>query len=97
MKPLLTAGLATGIVGAFLAGTLVDGDDGGDESAGAGPGDGPSHVAFQADLDTAKSCDELLETYVDRGLGRVTAWGWDEPYNPYWGRRVFAPGRGPAE
>lgn len=87
VKPLLTAGLATGIIGAFLAGTLVDGDDGGDDSAGAGPGDGPSNVAFQADLETAKSCDELLDTYVDRGLARVTAWGWDEPYNPYWGRR----------
>ena len=93
VKPLITAGLATGIVGVFLAGTLVDGGGGGgggDDSAGAGPGDGPSNVAFQADLETAKSCDELLDTYVDRGLARVTAWGWDEPYNPYWGRRLLA-------
>jgi hypothetical protein len=89
VRPLLTAGLATAIVSAFLAGTLVDddGDDVGD-AGGAGPeGAAPSHVAFQADLETAKSCDELLETYVDRGLARVTAWGWDEPYNPYWGTR----------
>lgn len=88
VRPLLTAGLATGIVSAFLAGTLVD--DGGSESesdAGGEPGANPTHVAFQADLDTAKSCDELLDTYVDRGLARVTAWGWDEPYNPYWGYR----------
>ena len=89
VKPLLTAGVATGIAGAFLTGMLVDGDGGGGEAAttpAPGPGDGPSNVAFQADLETAKSCDELLETYVDRGLARVTAWGWDEPYNPYWGR-----------
>ncbi|WP_183100298.1 beta-propeller domain-containing protein [Nocardioides pelophilus] len=87
LKPLLTAGIATGVVGAFLAGTLVAGDDGGSDSdrgAGDPPGAAPSHVAFQADLEAAESCDELLETYVDRGLQRVTAWGWDEPYNPYW-------------
>jgi hypothetical protein len=76
VKPLLTAGIATGI--------------GGDDSAGSGADDGPSHVAFQADLETAKSCDELLETYVDRGLARVTAWGWDEPYNPYWDGPILA-------
>ena len=28
-----------------------------------------------------RMADELLETYVDRGLGRVTAWGWDDPYH----------------
>lgn len=84
VKPLLTAGVATGVVGAFLAGTLVAGDDGGsdaDRGAGDAPGAAPSHVAFQADLEAAESCDELLETYVDRGLGRVTAWGWDDPYH----------------
>lgn len=90
VKPLLTAGLATGIVGAFLAGTLVDGGDEGSGSDAGGAGEGPTHVAFQADLETAASCDELLETYVDRGLARVTAWGWDEPYNPYWGRHILA-------
>jgi len=87
VKPLLTAGIATGVVGAFLTGTLVAGGDGGSDSdrgAGGAPGDGPTHVAFQADLETAESCDDLLETYVDRGLGRVTAWGWDDPYYAYW-------------
>jgi hypothetical protein len=34
-------------------------------------------VAFQADLPAATSCDQLLSSYVDRGLARVTAWGWE--------------------
>ncbi len=82
VKPLITAGLATGIVGAFLAGTLVDGGGGESDNDAASPGEGPSNVAFQADLETAKSCDELLETYVDRGLARVTAWGWESRTTP---------------
>ena len=87
VKPLITAGVATGIAGAFLTGMLVDGGSGGGDGddSRAAPGRGPSNVAFQADLETAKSCDDLLDTYVDRGLQRVTAWGWNEPYNPYWG------------
>jgi len=98
MKPLLTAGVATGIVGAFLAGTLVNGsDDGGDAKGGAGrAGDDPTHVAFQADLEPAESCDDLLAAYVDRGLSRVTAWGWDTPYYGY-GYGVRDGLRGPRE
>ncbi len=87
LKPLLTAGIATGIVGAFLAGTLVEGGSGSDADKGADGGADPTHVAFQADLEAAASCDELLDAYVDRGLGLVTAWGWESPYNPYWGYR----------
>jgi hypothetical protein len=95
VKPLLTAGIATGIVGAFLTGTLVAGDSGDSDSGpgdAEGEGDAPTHVAFQADLEAAESCDDLLETYVDRGLGRVTAWGWADPYNGYWGDRVLLQG-----
>ena len=93
VRPVLTAGLATGVVAAFLAGTLVDdGGSGDDDTAGVGPGDGPTHVAFQADLEPAESCDDLLSTYVDRGLARVTAWGWDEPFNPYWYRDMLIDG-----
>jgi hypothetical protein len=83
LRPLLTAGVATAVVGAFVVGTMVDdGSPGGGDDAG-GAGEPPTHAAFQADLETAASCDDLLATYVDRGLARVTAWGWDDPY--YWG------------
>ncbi len=85
-RPVLTAGVATGIVGAFLVGTTFDGGIGfgGDGPGGDRPGSEhlPSHAAFQADLPTAKSCDELLDAYIERGLARVTAEGWweDEIY-----------------
>lgn len=36
-----------------------------------------SPVAFRADLEPAQTCDELLESYRDRALDLVTAWGWD--------------------
>ena len=96
VRPLLTAGVATGVVGAFVAGALVSGDGTGDgSSADSAPGGtGPTNVAFQADLDPAKSCDELLDAYVDRGLGRVTAWGWEDPYRIYYAQRDFAPQNG---
>ena len=69
---------------------LVDGggDGSSDDSAG-GSAAVPTNVAFQADLDPAGSCDELLDTYVDRGLGRVTAWGWEDPYRGYYGRDLL--------
>ncbi|KAA1419381.1 hypothetical protein F0U44_13165 [Nocardioides humilatus] len=94
MRPLLTAGVATGVVGAFIAGALVSGGDGGGDTSARSPfaETGPSNVAFQADLDPAKSCDELLDTYVRRGLGRVTAWGWEDPYRGYYGRDLVLQG-----
>lgn len=75
LRPLLTAGVVTGVVGAFVAGTLVD--DGSSGPAGpSGPQAAPQRVAFQADLEPAKSCDDLLETYVERGLAMVGPYGW---------------------
>lgn len=74
VRPLLTAGVVTGLAGAFVAGTLVDG--------GSGPGTPggiqalPQRVAFQADLEPATSCDDLLATYRERGKKLVSAWGW---------------------
>jgi len=74
VRPVLTAGVVTGLAGAFVAGTLVNG--------GSGPGTPggiqalPERVAFQADLEPAKSCDDLLATYRERGRKLVSAWGW---------------------
>ena len=72
-RPLLTAGLVTGLAAAFLAGVSMGGDDSGPSGPGA---DQPSRVAFQADLQPAKSCDDLLATYIARGKKLVGPWGW---------------------
>ncbi|UMG94708.1 beta-propeller domain-containing protein [Nocardioides sp. TF02-7] len=88
LRPLLTAGVATGLIGAFVLGTTVGGGSGGPAGPG-GSGDGgeagqaPSYAAFQADLEPAESCEDLLGAYVDRALARVTAWGWAARYPLY--------------
>lgn len=81
VRPLLTAAAVTGLAGAFVTGTLVNDGSGGD---GTPPGIEalPSHVAFQADLEPATSCDDLLETYIDRALDLVGPYGWGG--GPYW-------------
>lgn len=81
MKPLLTAGVATGIVGAFLAGTLIDGDGLGGAGGDSGIDNLPTPAAFAADLKPAKSCDDLLSAFVDRALPLVgdEGWGSDDP------------------
>ncbi|MEP9384767.1 beta-propeller domain-containing protein [Nocardioides cheoyonin] len=76
-RPLMVAGAAAAIGGAFVAGTLVA-----DTGAPTSPGTsgrsaaGPALAAFQADLPAANSCRQLRAAYVDRALGEVTAWGW---------------------
>ncbi|WP_436698817.1 beta-propeller domain-containing protein [Nocardioides sp. BYT-33-1] len=82
LRPVLTAGAATALAGAFVVGTLAGGPGGGPGGPG-GPGAGPAgpdrlprHVAFQADLEAAASCDDLLASYVRRGLDVVGPWGW---------------------
>lgn len=84
-KPLLTAGVATGIVGAFLAGTLVDGDGIGGADGDSGIDNLPTPAAFAADLKPAKSCDDLLSAFVDRALPLVgeEGWGSDDPEHYY--------------
>ncbi len=88
VRPLITAGAATAVVGAFVAGTLVDGGPGAAGPDGPVPGgEGPRPAAFQADLEPAADCDELLAAYVDRGLDIVSAWGWGgDPHVYYYGR-----------
>ena len=74
LRPLLTARVVTGLAGPFVAGPQVNG--------GSGPGNPggiqalPQRVAFQADLEPATSCDDLLATYRKRGKALVSAWGW---------------------
>lgn len=86
VRPLLTAAAVTALAGAYLAGTLTGGAGPGQGPGGSGPG-GPSagaggvdrlprHVAFQADLEPATSCDDLRASYVRRGLELVGPWGW---------------------
>lgn len=76
VRPLLTAAAVTALAGAFVTGTLVDGSGGGPTAGPVGPDRLPRHVAFQADLEPAPSCDDLLASYVERGLEVVGPWGW---------------------
>lgn len=84
IRPLLTAAAVTGLAGAFLTGTLVDDGSGG---GGNPPGTEalPSHVAFQADLEPAKDCDDLLQAYIDRALDLVGPYGWGGGGPVYYG------------
>lgn len=67
------------LAGSFLIGVQVASDDG--TPGGGDPGSGQPPVAFepvsfQGNLSPAGSCDDLLASYVDRGLGLVGPWGW---------------------
>lgn len=74
IRPLIAIGATAALGAAFLLGTTVgDGPTGPDGPSLAGP----SPVAFQADLEPAQTCDELLASYRDRALSMVTEWGWD--------------------
>ncbi len=77
-RPLLVAGALTALGATFLAVALPPAPP--DDLAGAqsSPSAALSPVAFHADV-APVSCDALLATYIDRALGRVTAWGWDSP------------------
>lgn len=86
VRPLTTAAAVTALAGAFVAGTIVDGGGpggpggpGGSGGPVAGPDRLPRHVAFQADLEPATSCDDLRASYVDRALQVVGPWGWAGP------------------
>jgi hypothetical protein len=87
---LLTVGTAAALGTAFVLGTVVSGPSGSSGAPPAHPGPDPdvrSQVAFHAGPAPAGSCDALLASYVDRALGRVTAYGWWVPPYP-----LYAPG-----
>jgi uncharacterized secreted protein with C-terminal beta-propeller domain len=72
-----TVALAVG-VGVGIGFTLGQGDSPGDERGATNQPStppGPFQLA-NASLELAPDCDSLLETYVDRGLDLVTAYGW---------------------
>lgn len=71
-RPLMATGALAALFATFVAGTHV-GQTGGPDGGLSGDA---RPAAFQADLDPAASCDELLASYRDRGLAEVTAWGW---------------------
>jgi len=84
-RHLLSVAAAAALTGVFLAGNAMSGPPKAPGSHPAPQRALPSPVAFEADLSPAPSCDALLAMYVDRGLGRVSAWGWDSGYYPQWG------------
>jgi len=90
-RPLITVGVAAAITGAFVAGTAVSGPSGVPGPGSSPSGLAPSPVAFLSDLAPATSCEALRSTYVDRALGQVSAWGWEQEY----GVRRQSAGLGP--
>ncbi|WP_340536944.1 beta-propeller domain-containing protein [Nocardioides sp. GXZ039] len=74
-----------GLAAAFVAGSLVanpSGSGSGGGTTGGADGAAGSDVtpaAFHGELQEPGSCDDLLQHYVDRGVDRVTPWGWDDP------------------
>lgn len=83
IRPLIVTGSVAALLATFIAGTQV-GDGSGDATP---PPTDIQAASFQADLDPATSCTELLTSYRDRGLAQVTAWGWGNGFEGYVGRR----------
>lgn len=89
-RPLMAGGGIAALVGAFVAGTVIASPSGqvagsrGSGGAHSGPlGSDASPVAFVPGLHAPSSCDALLQSYKDRSLGLVTAWGWGgDPMTP---------------
>jgi hypothetical protein len=75
-RPLLVLGATAALVGAFLAGTAVNGSDTSrGQSVAAGPGPVPA-AATGAPVGFADDCGELLDAYVKRAVDLVGPWGW---------------------
>ena len=79
-RSLTATAVLGGVAAAFVAGTLVTtsgpaGPSGPSGVAGGGGVDA-TPVAFQGELQTPASCDELLQHYVDRGVDLVGEYGW---------------------
>jgi hypothetical protein len=79
-QTVFAVGATAAVVGAFVAGAAVGNRP---TPIASGPHSDASPAAFQADLEPAQSCGQLLESYRDRALSLVTAWGW-EPGERVW-------------
>ena len=77
-RPLMVVGGVAAMAAAFATGIVVSQPGGTDPTAA-----GIERVAFQADLDPADNCADLLAEYQRRGLDLVTAWGWGSPVVGY--------------
>jgi hypothetical protein len=77
----LTVAAVAATGGVFLAGVGV-GQLGSSAARHPAPGvvDGPPLALVNADLRTPEDCQDLLDSYIDRGIERVTAWGWHGPF-----------------
>jgi len=84
-RPLIAAGAVAALSGTFVAGAIVADTIGPGHDVTGRVATDVRPVAFQADLDPARNCDELLASYQDRGLESVSAWGWTGTlgYGPY--------------
>ncbi|MCW2767327.1 MAG: hypothetical protein JWO11_3286, partial [Nocardioides sp.] len=85
-RALVTIGVIAGLGGAFVVGGVLaeDRPDPAPRGTATGSGLQPVNVALSgAGLEAAGSCDELLAWYVERGVDRVTAYGWDGPPGNY--------------
>lgn len=72
VRPLIVTGSVAALCASFAVGTRVAGID----VKETPPVVDARAASFQADLDPAQSCSELLSSYHDRGVAQVSAWGW---------------------
>jgi len=79
-QTVVAVGATAAVVGAFVAGAAVGNRP---TPSASRPHSDASPAAFQADLEPAQSCAELLESYQDRALELVTAYGWGREYDGY--------------
>ena len=77
----LAVAAVAGLGAVFLAGVAV-GQLGTSPERTSGPGvvAAPPLTLANADLRTPTDCEDLLASYVDRSIDRVTAWGWHGPF-----------------
>jgi hypothetical protein len=77
-RSLLSVGVLAGLGAAFVVGTSYGtGSGGADPDPWSGGGTDVSPAAYTgSDLSLADSCEELLGSYVERGVDRVGPYGW---------------------